>query len=526
MLWDVPEEMSSQEKEIAKHLKRIGKFYVFLRKIRHELFDEAFQQRLWQAYAPRGTAPLPPALLAMVTLLQAYDGRGDADAVVTAKLDRRWQLVLGTLRDDIIEAPFSQGSLVRFRKRIIAAGLDQVLIERTIELAKNSGLFGFRQLKAALDSSPLIGAGRVEDTYNLIGHAMRDLTRYLAKSLGCEFTQLVEQWGLTVLAASSVKAALDVRWEDAEQRHKGLQILLGQAQRVLEHTQRYLKDQPGDDHAAKLAGILLRVIDQDTEPDPGGGRTIGQGVARERICSVGDPEMRHGRKSDNRRYNGYQRHIVRGVEIPLIFGVHVQPANHPEYTATQQLLDRLPSQARLTALWCDRGYLASPKILEKAREGMKLYAKPWSCPPRGSLFIKDDFDIDWGRRQVTCPAGHSKPFKHGGGIVRFGDQCQECPLKERCTTATHGRSIQIHPYEDVLQSLKDKYTRPRWRQRLRHRSRVEHGLAQIEQIQGRRARYKGTSKNSYDLSRSAAVVNLQALMRQSEHQDAKLSHAA
>jgi hypothetical protein len=33
-------------------------------------------------------APLPPALLAMVTLLQAYDQVGDAEAVVTAQVDQ------------------------------------------------------------------------------------------------------------------------------------------------------------------------------------------------------------------------------------------------------------------------------------------------------------------------------------------------------------------------------------------------------------------------------------------------------
>ena len=39
----------------------------FLREIRAELFDEAFQAELAAAYQPRGTAPVPPALLAMVS---------------------------------------------------------------------------------------------------------------------------------------------------------------------------------------------------------------------------------------------------------------------------------------------------------------------------------------------------------------------------------------------------------------------------------------------------------------------------
>ena len=84
MHWDVPIDLSAQERNVAKRLHRIGKFYVFLREIRHELFAASCEAELATAYKkPRGTAPLPPALLAMVTLLQAYDQVGDAEAVVT-----------------------------------------------------------------------------------------------------------------------------------------------------------------------------------------------------------------------------------------------------------------------------------------------------------------------------------------------------------------------------------------------------------------------------------------------------------
>ena len=106
--WQVPLEFSPEEARVAQTLRRIGKFYVFLRKIRAELFDEAFQAELAAAYRPRGVAPLPPALLAMVLLLQAYDQVGDAEAVVAATLDPRWQMALGCLgaREAPIDAAF------------------------------------------------------------------------------------------------------------------------------------------------------------------------------------------------------------------------------------------------------------------------------------------------------------------------------------------------------------------------------------------------------------------------------------
>jgi transposase len=98
----------------------------------------------------------------MVTLLQAYGRVGDADAVVTASMDKHWQLVLWTLGEEA--APFSQGALVAFRVCLIAPELDRQLVVRTVTLARASGKFGWQHLRAAVDSSPLIGAGRVEDT--------------------------------------------------------------------------------------------------------------------------------------------------------------------------------------------------------------------------------------------------------------------------------------------------------------------------------------------------------------------------
>src|SRR5262245_65398016 len=118
----------------------------------------------------------------MVTLLQAYDQVGDADAVVTAQMDKRWQLVLGCLGAP--GAPFSQGVLVTFRERMIAHDLDRKLLTRTVELAKRTGKFGWQRLQAALDSSPLLGAGRIEATWNLLGVVLGGVVTGEAQGVG------------------------------------------------------------------------------------------------------------------------------------------------------------------------------------------------------------------------------------------------------------------------------------------------------------------------------------------------------
>src|SRR5205823_6824849 len=134
---------------------RRAKLFVFLRLHRHEMFNEAFQQELASLYqeSQRGQPPVPPARLALATILQAYTKVSDDEVIEASIMDRRWQLVLDCV--DTEEPPFSKGTLVAFRKRLIETNMAQRLIERTIEVARETGAFGGGPLLAALDSSPL-----------------------------------------------------------------------------------------------------------------------------------------------------------------------------------------------------------------------------------------------------------------------------------------------------------------------------------------------------------------------------------
>ncbi len=162
--WNPPIELSALEQSIVKRIKR-AKLFTFLRQHRHQLFDEEFQEQLSKLYAdsPKGHPPVAPAQLALVIILQAYTGASDAEAIEALSMDRRWQLVTDCI--DCEMPPFSQATLARFRTALIIQGLDRRLIEKTVELAEQSKGFGSKQLRAALDSSPLWGASKVEDTY-------------------------------------------------------------------------------------------------------------------------------------------------------------------------------------------------------------------------------------------------------------------------------------------------------------------------------------------------------------------------
>lgn len=175
--WTPRVELTKQEQLIMKRLNRVRTLFGFLRLKRDVLFDEAFQGQLEEMYRKTGAgdAPHPPAMMCMVLLLQGYVGASDAEAVELAVMDLRWQMVLDYLGAD--EPVFSQGAIQAFRERMVAHEMDRVLLERTVALVrdgianKGEGQMLTKAVRVAIDSRPLVGAGRVEDTLNLLGHA-------------------------------------------------------------------------------------------------------------------------------------------------------------------------------------------------------------------------------------------------------------------------------------------------------------------------------------------------------------------
>src|SRR5882724_6936229 len=231
VMWNPPIALTSEEQKRAARTRKTRKFFAFLRAHRHELLDTDFQYTLAQSYCPEpgGQAPVEAGLLALATLLQAYGHVGDRDAVERTVMDKRWQMVLDCLGAE--QPPFSQGTLFNFRMRLSAHNLDKALLDRTVALAETTGGFGARQLRAVLDSTPLFGAGRVEDTLNLLGHALRKAVGLTARELGTSVAAVVEDAGLTLVGHSSLKAALDLDWGEPGARSRALGLVLEEVTR-------------------------------------------------------------------------------------------------------------------------------------------------------------------------------------------------------------------------------------------------------------------------------------------------------
>jgi Transposase DDE domain len=395
-------------------------------------------------------------------------------------------------------------------------------VERTVALAARTRGFGARALRAALDSSPLWGAGRVEDTFNLTGHALRKALGVIAAVQGrgqaAGTAVVAAQAGVPQLAASSLKAALDRDWDDRAARDQALAQVLG----LLDQVEAFVAGQFGDQAAAAAVATARQVRDQDVDLS-GPAPALRRGVARDRRISVEDAQMRHGRKSRSVLFDGYKRHILTDLDTGLVPVVGITPANAPEASVTGDIVTDLDASGRtLAELHIDRACLSSALVRDRGPD-LAVFCKAWRVRNTAGRYAKDQFALDFGAGQLTCPAGVSMPFEPGKTVHFPKNACAACPLRQRCTQSPSGRSVAIHPDEALLAELRQRQQTPAGRAKLRERVQVEHALAHVGHWQGRRARYRGTRKNLFDLRRVAVVHNLHVIARQPTTGDYQLA---
>jgi len=528
--WIPPVTPYPAEQRILKRLTRVRKLFAFLRLHRHEILDEEFQDALAAMYRDTGAGspPQPPGLMCMALLLQGYMGVSDAEAVELTVMDARWQLVLDRL--GATEPAFAQGGLQQFRSRLIAHDLDRRLLEQTVKVARQSKGFDHKKLpkdlRVGIDSRPLATAGRVEDTFNLLGHAGRKIAECAAEMSGLSYSDVCKGSGAEVLLAPSVKAGLDVDWSDREQKDQALEVLVVQLRALSGYVARLMRGEL-DPLTAFYMEALQQVEEQDLEEQDGRVR-IRQGVAPDRRISIEDPEARHGRKSKSKTINGYKEHMATDLVNDLVLACVVLPANMPEHEAAPTLKDDVNAQGfHIDELYVDRAYVSSPAMDRIEDDGGDVVCKPWRAQSSNglALFTKADFDMDVFRKTITCPAGEVQKFEFDQ-VVKFPtERCQPCSMRLRCTTSTTARSIQIAHDEIRQKRFRGLQATPGGRAKLRGRVPVEHRQAHSAQRKGNRARYLGTRKNTFDLRRAGAIDNLHAAAR-FQHASATLATAA
>ena len=436
--------------------------------------------------------------------------------------------------DPLPRVPFAKSTLQMFRAQLILHDKVREVFEGSLRLARQSGYLKKRGMRVALDTTYILGRGAVKDTYNLLADGIVKLLRVLAAVANIAVGEWAEGQGYERYFGSSIKGEATIDWSDRKARRKLLGEIVADADRLLELARQAWLELPEDSAqrqsivaGAELLGqLLLQDIERKSgDGDAADGVSVRDGVSKDQMLSVHDPELRQGHKSNRRRFNGHQAAIVVDTDSQLITAVDVLPGNPPDNLGALELVERSEAStgAPVEEAMGDAAYGDGGTRQAFADAGRRLVAKAPGRPNR-KHFLKNDFHLDLAAGSCTGPAGQvtgaivpaGKRTDGAGRVYRLqafqfdGAVCWVCPLRSQCIAAQgrQGRRVLIHPQEALLQQARALQQSAGYDEYRARRVVVEHRLARLVQLGIRQARYFGRVKTKFQLYLAATVANL------------------
>jgi Transposase DDE domain/Transposase domain (DUF772) len=488
---------------VRRHLVTKGSFYERLADHGEEVVrDEDFAHLYAEG---KGRPSVPPSVMVRAMLCATHDRTSDAETSRRTRVDSDWKAAMGV--DDWFEG-IGATTFSLMRARMLAHDADNTLFEKTLERAVEAGVFK-EPLTAIIDSSPVHGAGAVADSYELI----RKMMGRLARAIGGRLDPVVR-----VKAIELAQAKPDIDWQDPTARKAHLEDLVELAARLLGEAAAS-EELAGDEEVAEAAGLLSQVVLQDLT-DGDDGVEIRQGVAPDRVISHSDPEMRHGRKSASRRFDGHKLDVMTDEASELVLGVDLRAGNAGDGEGAAPLLSKVQGVegVEVETLLGDMAYSDGDVREAVEAAGAELVAK---VPPvtNAGRFPKTDFDIDPAAGRVTCPAGQTtttaRPSKDHKGrpattFYFARGTCTACALRDQCTSGG-GRTITVGRHHDRIEAARAAQSEPQTKALLRLRAKVERKIDHLQDLGMRKARYRGRRKTLLQARFAATVANFKRL---------------
>jgi hypothetical protein len=224
-------------------------------------------------------------------------------------------------------------------------------------------------------------------------------------------------------------------------------------------------------------------------------------------------------KTVHHQQDGYKGHVVVEPDTGLFTEGRLAKAsggdNHEAVIGCALIAAEpgLPDQVEVLG---DTAYGTGDARATLIAAGHTPVIKPMPLRPAvAHRFTLDDFQVDERSGMVTCPNGVARRMSAKRNVT-FGVACRGCPLRERCTTSSSGRSLTLHPQDALLRRARrdwntDTDLRAVYRQ---HRPMVERSISWLIGPKGRcrKLRYRGVSANDVWLHLRMAGLNLRRLL--------------
>ena len=448
-------------------------FYNILRELGPALItDDDFAEMYCH---DNGCSSIPPSILALTMLLQAHDDLSDRAAAEAVKANIFWK---HALRVGLDYKGFDYSNLSRFRSKLLVHEMENKHFIKLNQLASKLGLIKTEDIHA-VDSTAIIGHAELKDTYTLIAEAISKTVNSLLES---DEEKTVKELKESRLAAYIEYEKPEIDWDAEKENRQYLKKLVEDAREVfplIPDTISNYEEETLENY--KLLGDIIQqdiVFNKSNEDNNGNDNDdndtdnsemnpdIKNGVAKDRIISTADPEMRHGRKSSNQRFDGFKGHITENLKAEWITNVKVGPANERDcQIGTEIVAEQKNSTGYIPEkVLADNGYGTSDGRAEYDEESIELIS-PVRDKSKNGYYHKYEFEIDLENMEVTCPAGKTTDKAYNSRdskgrrikVFHFKKTCDGCPERTNCTKAKNGRTITlVYNEELVLKALKQQ----------------------------------------------------------------------
>ena len=544
--------------------------FAFLAEHRHALFPDSFIADLFSSST--GRPSLPADLVGSVLVFKELYDLSDPQTAEALRYDIRWKVACGR---SLTQVSFDPSTLVYWRKRIAASERPDRVFDAVARVIAETGILRGRR-KRCVDSTVFDDAVATQDTVTQLVAAMRKVARLVAGAkpviervarldyskpgkpdidwddrqakqnlvsdlVNDALAVLAELTGqhaperdddaadalglLALVAGQDVEPAgdpdgTDGRWRIA--RKVAHDRVISTVDVQTRHT-RKSKSNRKDGFRGHVAAEPETALITDCELTQASGEAGSDPVVGEQM--IARDRYHHTPAADQGEHaNGSQAPVASSsvTDEPAPAGephdADTVAARHdapePADSRRNDVDTGAEGQGSGLQVYADSAYGTGAARAAYRAGGHDTVIKPKPlCPAVDGGFTLDDFTIDEHDGTVTCPGGHTRVMSPSR-TVTFGAVCADCPLRSRCTTAKAGRSMSIHPHEQLLRAARTQARTPEFKQAYPTRSMVERVIAWTATSRGRRIklRYLGIDKNHAWLRTRCAAINLRTLI--------------
>ncbi len=508
---DIPQEISRWGK---KHLKNNNLYRI----IGDQLLSFICVDEFTSMYSNTGRPSINPIILSLVTLFQFLEDIPDrvaAEYVVT-RLD--WKYALHIPMDD---PGFHYSDLCNFRKRLAEHGKESLLFDQLLKKIESLGFLKKRKYQRTDSTHVLALVSELSRLENL-SESLRVSLKAIHK-LDPTFYKMTiptlyrEHWSVShsdyQMTESQRKEALDrvgqdIHWllsflkinKESFLRLPELEVL-----KTLFHQQFTLQDSPQGSQKVRLKDKAE--------------------TGKDKIQSPHEPEARYSEKR-GKFWVGYKAHITETAnekgEVNFITDITTTNSCEQDNETLPEIQKKLEANdLKPEQQFTDKGYVTGNNLSKSDEENIQLMGEASQLNNKG-LFTADDFTVDYQTMTATCPAEctsiswkERESGNNKGDIqVRFGDQCNHCPLKEKCTTGKRGRRLRLSSHYPILRKRREESKTDAFKELMKRRPPVEGTISEMVRAHGlRTSRYRGMVKTHFQGLMIGTAVNLKRLIK-------------